>query len=182
MSKPRQITLGQLREEITRLIPAGVHLDEVVDGVVLALVPRSERALPLVRNLFKSDVLYAWSEDDASATKLALNLLGEIVPALLTGHAGLLNLGIGIKEIVCFLIDLKRHHVRVDDPLQIKILLLLRDADAGLSSEQIRLRFGAGAPPLADIEQALDSLAHAEADGGLRPLVRSDRMIWKILV
>jgi hypothetical protein len=182
MSEQRKITLARLREEIAPLVPAGLNLDEVTEGVALALVPRSERTLPLVRNPFKSDVLYAWSEDDASATKLALSLFGEILQALLTGHAGLLNLGIAVKEVVCYMIDLKRHHVRVSDPLQIKILLLLRDADAGLSAEQIRARFGAEALPLAAIEQALDHLAHAEAEGGPRPLVRSDRMIWKNLV
>jgi hypothetical protein len=182
MAEPRQITQSQLRKEIVPLVPAGINPDEVMEGVVLSLVPRSERKLPLVVNPFKNDVLYAWSEDDASAMKLALNLFGQITQALLAGHAGLLNMGIAVKEVVCFLIDLKRHHVQVDDPLQIKILLLLRDADAGLSAEQVLARLGAGAPQLADIEQALDSLANAEADSGPRPLVRSDRMIWKILV
>jgi len=176
------MTRDQLGEEIAPLVPAGVDPNEVMEGVTLALVPRSERKLPLVRVPFKSDMLYAWSEDDASSTKLALNLFGEIAPALLTGHAGLLSLGIAVKEIVCFLIDLKRHHVLVSDPLEIKILLLLRDADNGLSAQQIRAQFKAEPPPLVDIEQALDSLAHAEAHGGPRPLVRSDRMTWKILV
>jgi hypothetical protein len=182
MAEPRQITQSQLREEIAPLVPDGVDTDQVMEGVALALLPRSERRLPLVPNPFKSDVLYAWSEEDASATKLALSLLAELWQALITGHAGLVNLGIAIKEAVCFLIDLKRHHVTVRDPLQIKILLLLRDSDPGLSAEQIRTRFGAGAPKLGEIERALDSLAHAEADGGPRPLVRSNRMIWKILV
>jgi hypothetical protein len=171
-----------LRELVAPLAPAGLDPQQVVEGVALALVPRSERTLPLVQNPFKGDVLYAWSEDDASATKLALNLLSEIVQALLSGHAGLLNLGIAIKEVVCFLIDLERHHVRINDPLQIKILLLLRDTDAGLSAVQIGKRLGIGAPPLASIEKALDSLARTEARGCPRPLVRSDRMIWKILV
>jgi hypothetical protein len=182
MSGQRKITASELRDEVAPLVPAGIDPQQVMEGVALALVPRSERTLPLVRNPFASDVMYAWSEDDASATKLALNLLSEVAQALLTGHAGLLNLGIAVKEVVCFLIDLERHHVRVNDPLQIKILLLLRDSDAGLSSGQIRERLGTEAPPLAAIEQALDSLARTEARGGLRPLVRSDRMIWKILV
>lgn len=182
MSEPRKITQNQLREEVGPWVPAGLNADEVIEGVALALVPRAERTLPLLPNPLKSNVLYAWSEDDASATKLGLSLLGELWQALITGHAGLVSLGIAVKEAVCFLIDLKRHHVTVRDPLQIKILLLLRDADAGLSAEQIRARFGAGAPPLADIERALDSLANAEAARGPRPLVRSDRMIWKLLV
>jgi hypothetical protein len=182
MSEPRRITLGQLRADIAPLVPAGINPDEVVEGVALALVPSSERTLPLLRNPLKSDVLYAWSEDDASAAKLALSLLAEIAHALLDGHAGLLNLGMAVKEVVSFLIDLKRHHVRVSDPLQIKILMLLRDAKTGLYSEQIVARFGPEAPPLADIEQALDALACAEAESGPRPLVRSDRMVWKLLL
>ena len=136
MSELRKLTLNELREEIAPMVPSGIDVDEVAEGVALALVPRSERQLPLVRNPFKNDALYAWSEDDASATKLALGLFGEVFQALFTGHAGLANLGVAVKEVVCFLIDLKRHHVRVSDPLQIKILMLLRDADAGLSVEQ----------------------------------------------
>jgi hypothetical protein len=182
MSEQRQITLSQLRAEIEPLVPAGINSDEVVEGVALALVPPSERTLPLLRNPLRNDVLYAWSEDDASATKLALSLFAEVAHALLAGHAGLLNVGIAVKEVVSFLIDLKRHYVRVGDPLQIKILMLLRDAKAGLSSEQIVARFGPNAPPLAEIEQALDSLTRTEAEGGPRPLVRSDRMIWKLLL
>jgi hypothetical protein len=182
MSERREITQKQLREEVAALVPTGIDADQVVEGVALALVPRSKRTLPLVVNPFKNDVLYAWSEDDASATKLALNLLFELGAALFTGHAGLVNLGIGVKETVCFLIDLRRHHVTVRDPLQIKILLLLRDQDTGLSAQEIRARFGTGGPTLGDIEHALHSLADAEAKGGPRPLVRSERTNWKILV
>jgi hypothetical protein len=164
------------------MIPPGVDREQVTEGVALALVPRSERTLPLVRNPLKHDVMYAWSEDDASATKLALSLLGELLQVAVAGHAGLLNLGAALKEIVSFLIELARHHVRIDDPLQIRILLLLRDADSGLSAAQIRERLGAAATSLASVEQALDRLARTQARAGARPLVRVDGMIWKILV
>src|ERR1700730_6243159 len=99
MSEQRKITASQLREVVTPLVPAGVDPQQVMEGVALALVPRSERTLPLVRNPLKSDVLYAWSEDDASATKLALSLLRELLETLIAGHAGLLNLGIAVKEV-----------------------------------------------------------------------------------
>jgi len=164
------------------LVRGGIDADEVLAGVALSLVPPSERTLPMIRNPFKSNMLYAWSEDDASATKLGVELLSQLGQGLLAGPTGLLNLGLAVKEVICFLIDLNRHSVRVTDPLQIKLLMLLRDADAGLSAQQLRARFGATAPTLAEIETALDALARAEANGKPRPLVRVDQMMWKILI
>lgn len=183
MTEQRDISVSELREKVAPLVPRGMDTDEVVAGVALSLVPPSERTLPVVRNPFNSDMAYAWSEDDASATKLALELLSQIAQGLLAGPAGLINLGLAVKEVVCFLVDLKRHSVRVTDPLQIKVLMLLRDADAGLTAQQLRARFGtAEAPELAEIEAALDALARADADGRPKPLVRADRLIWKSLV
>jgi hypothetical protein len=181
MADPRKISPSELRKEVEHLVPAGLNADDVIEGVALALVPPSDRKLPLVRNPFRDNVLYAWSEDDASATKLALNLLGELAQALFAGHASLLNLGIATKEVVCFLIDLNRHHVQIRDPLQIKILMLLRDSDTGLSADQMRTRLGSDVP-LPTIEHALDALTQTVAKGGPRPLARRDRTIWKILV
>jgi len=183
MTEPRNISQDELRAKVVPLVPAGLDTDEVVAGVALSLVPPSKRTLPIVRNPLNSNVVYAWSEDDASATKLALELLSQLGQGLLAGPAGLINLGLAVKEVVCFLIDLKRHNVRLTDPLQIKVLTLLRDAKAGLTALQLRARFGQTAPPtLAEIETALDALVRADADGRPKPLVRADQMIWKCLI
>lgn len=183
MTKPREISRDELREKVAPLVPNGFDANEVIAGVALSLVPPSKRTLTIVRNPFKSNVLYAWSEDDASATKLALELLSQLGQGLLAGPAGLINLGLAVKEIVCFLIDLKRHSVRVSDALQIKVLILLHDAKAGLTAQQLRDRFGKEeAPSLPEIETALDALVRADVDGRLKPLVRKDQMIWKSLV
>jgi hypothetical protein len=106
----------------------------------------------------------------------SLRSLGELVHALFAGHASLLNLGIATKEVVCFLIDLNRHHVQTRDPLQIKILTLLRASDAGLSADQIRTRLGSDVP-LPTVEHAPDALTQTVAKGGSRALVRCDRTI-----
>ena len=179
MLEPREITGVELRQQILPWIPRGLDPDEVAKGVALALVPPGERTYPLVSNPFRRDRLYAWSETDASAVRLALGLLGEIARAVLTGGVDLLSVGVALHEVVTFLIELKRHHVTVIDKLHIKLLLLLRDADGGLSASQILDRLGRGAPPLAEIEQALLDLEHATSEAGPRPLVRRDRMIWK---
>jgi hypothetical protein len=122
MTEPRKVNPTELRETIAPWVPDGVDADEVAAGVALSLTPPSERTLPIVQNPFNKE-LYAWSAEDASATKLALDLLGELAQGLLAGPAGLINLGLAVKEVVCFLIDLKRHSVRVTDPLQIKMLM-----------------------------------------------------------
>ncbi|CAL74580.1 hypothetical protein BRADO0649 [Bradyrhizobium sp. ORS 278] len=181
MTDQRKMSLSELQNEIEPWLPVGLSAAEVTEGVALALVPPSQRTLPIVRNPLGENELYAWSEDDASATKLALKLLGELMSALFSGHASLLNLGIATKEVVSFLIDIYRHHVQVRDPLQIKILLLLRDVEEGLSADQIWTRLGPD-ESIATIEQALDALTQTVAKGGPRPLVRCDRTIWKILV
>lgn len=183
MTSSREISPDELREEILPWIPSGIDSDEALAGVALALVPPSQRTLPIVRNPFQSGVLYAWSSDDASATKLALELLSQLGQGLLAGPTGLVNLGLAAKEVICFLIDLKRHSVKLDDPLQIKVLMFLRDSDSGLSAQQLKDRFGKVRPPsLSEIDTALDALVRAEASGGPKPLIRVDRMIWKSLV
>jgi hypothetical protein len=183
MTEPCKIGQSQLRAGIAPLLPKWIDADDALAGVALSLTPPSERTLPMIRNPLKSNVLYAWSDDDASATKLGLELLSQLGQGLFAGPAGLINLGIAVKETVCFLIDLNRHSVRVTDPLQIKLLMLLRDADGGLSTQQLRTLFGAPtAPTLVEIETALDALARTEAHNKPRPLVRVDQMIWKILI
>ena len=174
-----QLTYTALRERISPLIPPGIDRDEVTEGVLLALTPSSERQLPFIK--LKDDALYAWSEEDASATKLGLELLGETITALLA-DGGLVSLGMAIKDIVSFLIDLRRHHTKVADPLQIKVLLVLRKAATGLTAIKIRERLGAAAPTLVEVEDALRALAKAESRSGPRPLVRDDQTIWKILI
>ena len=61
--------------------------------------------------------------------------------------------------------------------------MLLRNSDSGLSAQQLSYRFGGSSPPsLSEIDNALDALVRAEADGRPKPLVRVGRMIWKSLV
>src|SRR5262245_55850007 len=184
MPVPREISADQLRETITPWVPRGFEHEEVVAGVELSLAPRSERTLPVVKNPFKGNVVYAWSEDDASATKLALELLSQLGQGLLAGPTALINVGLGIKDVVCFLVDLQRHSVRLTDPLQINLLMLLREADGGLTAEQLRARFRSKeeAPSPAKIETALEALKHADSKAGSKALVRADQMIWKSLV
>jgi len=182
MAEPRKISQAELREVIAPLVPKGIDADEVIAGVALSLVAPSDRTLPIVRNPFNKKV-YAWSEDDASATKLALELLSHLGQGLLAGPAGLLHLGLALKEVVCFLIDLNRNMVSVTDPLQIKLLLLLRDAEGGLAAQQLHARLhSTEGPTLAEIEMALDALSRADAKARPKQLVRADGMIWKILV
>ncbi len=183
MTDVRELTRDQLRKEIKSMAPEGLDVEEALAGVVLSQTPASERTLPLIRNPFGKKSLYAWSEDDASVVKLALELLGQLVEGVAAGQAGLVNLGMGLKEIVCFLIDLRRHGVWVTDPLQIKILLSLHDADTGLTLQQLRDRLSnVGAPATAEILAALHALEHADAKSGPKPLVRADMTIWKSLV
>ena len=183
MLQPRNVTLSDLRNEIAPLVPKDVSLDEVAEGIALSLVPPAQRTYPLVKNLLKKDTLYAWSSDDASVAKLVLGVLAEGLAALLKGDVGLVALGMTVKELVCYLMDLYRHYVEVRDPLQIKILMLLKDAHPGLSATQIQARFGGAlGVPLVEVEKALQSLEKVESRAGTRPLVRCDQLIWKILV
>jgi hypothetical protein len=182
-SQPREVTLSDLRNEIAPLVPKDISPDEVAEGIALSLVPPSERTYPLIKNYLREGTVYAWSSDDASVAKLTLGVLAEGLGALLKGDFGLITLGMSIKELVCFLMDLYRHYVTVRDPLQIKILMLLKDADPGLSATQIQARLGGAlAVPLMEVETALQSLEKVESRAGARPLVRSDQLIWKILV
>jgi hypothetical protein len=132
-------------------------------------------------------VVYAWRESDASVTKTALEVLSQLGQSFLLGPSGIANLGVALKELVCFLIELRRQRVRVSDPIEISVLLLLHKTPSGLTSTGIRQRLveahrGEGAPSLSEVENALDRLANAVAATGPKELVRADGQIWKSLV
>jgi hypothetical protein len=184
MTDTRELTQDQLRNEIERLVPKGVDVDQVMEGFVLSQTPASERTLPIIRNPFGQEFLYAWSSDDASILKLVMELLGRLVEGLASGpHAFWVPLGLGLKDIVCFLIDLKRHGVWVTDPLQIKVLLALRGAKTGLTVQQLRDRLApAGAPQAAQVLSALHALEHSDAQSGPKPLVHANLTTWRSLV
>jgi hypothetical protein len=183
MTDLQKLTRDQLRNEIQPLVPKGVDAEEVIEGFLLSQTPPSERTLPIIRNPFGQKSLYAWSSDDASVLKLAMEVFARLSEGLVEGHPIWLTLGIGLKEIVCFLIDLRRHGVSVTNPLHIKVLLALHDAKTGLTVQQLRDRLvSAGAPTTAQIVDALRALERADAKSGPKPLVHADLMTWKSLV
>jgi hypothetical protein len=183
-----RISREQLLELVAPFVPQGVAPEEVASGVGIALTPPGDLTLPLERDLFHwKDVVYAWREEDASATKLALEVLGEVWGALISGPEGVVHLGIAIKELVAFLVELHRHRVRIDDPLKIAVLFILRENSAGLTAAQIAERLrgfkGRAEPPaVAEIETILKALANEQAKGGPKALVRADGLVWKSLV
>ncbi len=99
------------------------------------------------------------------------------------------HLGTALKPLVCFLVELYRHRVRVSDPTEVATLLVLHKAGSGLTAAKTRRRLaeadGAKAPSLLDVERALGRLAKAETatkPPEPKPLVRLDGQVWKILV
>src|SRR6185369_17349050 len=89
------------------------------------------------RALEKPNVLYAWHESDASITKTALEVLSELGLSFISGAV---TLGVALKPLVCFLVELHRHRVRVSDPTEVSTLLVLDKARSGLTSAEIRKR------------------------------------------
>jgi hypothetical protein len=179
VAEPGTVSQEELRKKVTPLTPAGLDPDEVLAGVALSLTPPEKRTLPIVPI---GRVTYAWSEDDASATKLGLELLSRLAEGLLAGPAGLLQIGFAVKDVVCFLIDVTRHSVQLTDPLQIKLLMMLHDAKSGQTARELRDRLGPTPPDLKEIEAALHALADAETRGRPKALVRADHMTWKCLL
>lgn len=187
MTEPmEQLTREQLSKRLRSAIPPGVDADQVMAGVMLALRPPEERTRPIERGLGESNVFYAWHESDASVTKMALEVLSQLGQSLLLGPSGIVKLGVALKELVCFLIELHRHRVRVSDPVEVSVLLLLHKTRSGLTSSGIRQQLvdahGSDAPSPSEVETALDRLANAVAATGPKPLVRADGQIWKSLV
>ncbi len=179
----QNLTRDQLRKEIQPLVPKNVDPEEVIEGFLLSQTPPSGRTLPIIRNPFGEKTLYAWSSDDASVLKLVMEVFAHLSEGVVEGHPICLTLGIGLKEIVCFLIDLRHHGVSVTNPLQVKVLLALHDTKTGLTVQQLRDRLvGAGAPTTTQIVDALRALEHADAKSGPKPLVHADLMTWKSLV
>lgn len=187
MSEPIEwLTLEQLTERLGSFIPNGADKDQVIAGVILSLKSSEEKIRPLERGLLESGVVYAWHESDASVTKLALDVLGELGLSFFESN-GLSNLGSALKELVCFLIQLHRHRVRVSNPVEVSVLLILHGEPSGLTATQILKKLAGanlGNPPPSrlDVDDALDRLAKATAASGPKPLVRRDQLTWKSLV
>ena len=118
MTATRKISQDELREKVAPLVPDGIDTaTRWSQGSRFRWYhPRSRTRLDRPGIPFKDNVLYAWSDDDASATKLALELLSQLGQGLLAGPGGLVNLGLAVKEVVCFLVDLKRHSVQCRGP------------------------------------------------------------------
>jgi hypothetical protein len=131
--------------------------------------------------------VYAWREEDASATKLALEVFAQLFGSVVSGPAAIASLGIAIKELVAFLVVLHRHRVRIDDPLKIAVLLMLRENSAGLTAlqiaEHLRSFKGRAEPPtVSEIETTLKALEKEQAKAGPKALVLADGLVWKSLV
>lgn len=187
MAPADRINQSQLLEMVAPFVPEGVNPEEVASGVGIALTPPEDLTLPVESDLFRRNVLYAWREEDASATKLTLDVLGHVWGAAMSGSGGIVNLGIAIKELVAFLIQLHRHRVRIDDPLKIALLLRLRESAAGLTAAQLADRLKGIkdpdiSPSVREIEAALKALENEQAKGGPKALVRADGLLWKSLV
>jgi hypothetical protein len=188
MNEPTErLTRQQLINRIQNSIPDQMDADQVIDGVILALKPAEERTRPLERGIGRSGVVYAWHESDASVTNMALEVLTQLGLSFLTGPAGVANLGVALKELICFLIQLNRHRVRVSDPVEVSVLLVLADTHSGLTSLDIRQKLVKAhgrdnSPSLSDVEKALARLANSVSATSHRPLVRADGQIWKSLV
>jgi hypothetical protein len=183
MTDTRELTRDQLRDQIEPLVPKGLDAEEITEGFLLSQIPASQRTRPIIPNPFGQKSLYAWSEDDASVLKLVMELLGRLVEGVGSGQAFWVPIGLGVKDIVCFLVDLRRHGVWVTDAMQIKVLLALRQAKAGLTAQQLRDRLApAGAPQAAQILAALHALERTDAQSGPKPLVRADLTTWRSLV
>jgi hypothetical protein len=185
-----QITRQQVAERLRSSIPKGVDANQVIDGVLLSLTPPDQRTRPIERDLGAAlgnrKVLLAWYEADASIIKTALEVLSELGLSFISEA---MHWGVALKPLVCFLVELHRHRVRVSDPTEVATLLVLHKAGSGLTAGEIRKRIaeadGAKAPSLSDVEGALDRLAKAETSTKppeTKPLVRLDGQIWKSLV
>jgi len=183
----KMLTPEQLEEELGPSIPEGLNTKDVIDGVILALTPVQERTRAIDKDLFKRGVVYARYESDVPVIKTALEVLAHLGESLLLGPAGIAHMGLAVKELVVFLIELYRHRVRVSDPVEVSVLLLLHQKRSGMTSKEISQRLIEAhgrdvAPSRAEIDAALDRLANAVAASGPKPLVRADGQIWKSLV
>lgn len=182
-----RISRDQLLELVASYVPEGMDPEEVASGIGMALTPPGDLTLPVERDLLRRHVVYAWREEDASATKLALEVLGHLWGAAMAGSGGIVNLGVAIKELVAFLVTLHRQRVRIDDPLKIAVLLRLRESIGGLTAPQIAERLaglkGREKPPtVAEIKTTLKALENEQTKSGSKALVRADGLIWKSLV
>lgn len=185
--KTEWLTGSQLKERLQASIPNDMDVDQVMAGVVLSLKPPKERTRPVELGIGEPDVVYAWHDSDASVTKMALEVLAQLGLSFLLGPSGIANLGVALKELVLFLIQLKRHRVRISDPVEVSVLLLLNDARSGLTSKKIRQKLvdahgSKFAYNLSEVENALARLANSASNTGPKPLVRADGQIWKSLV
>ncbi len=181
------LTGHQLKKRLKASIPNDMDVDEIMAGVMIALRSPAERTRPIELGIGKSDVVYAWHESDASVTKMALEVLTQLGLSFISGPSGVANLGVALKELVCFLIRLNRHRVRVTDPVEVSVLLLLNDARSGLTSKKIRQKLvdahgSEVAPNITEIENALARLADSPSTTGPKSLVRVDGQTWKSLV
>src|SRR5262249_51321587 len=182
-SGAESLTRPQISDRVRPWLPNWVSADEATSGVLLSLRPPDQRTRAVEKSLNEPGVVYAWREEDASATKLAFEVLAHLGEAVVTGPHGILKLGFALKDLVCFLIDLHRHRVRISDPVEVSVLLSVRQSPDGLTSEAIRQRLSAAqAPTLTQIEDALERLSAAPSAGGPKELVRAYGQKWKCLV
>ena len=76
--------------------------------------------------------------------------------------------------------------MRVSDPLQVAVLLRLKEQPAGATASDLwqSLKEKSKGKPttLDDVEVALEKLADAKATGGAKQLVIADGQVWKCQV
>jgi hypothetical protein len=180
----QRLTRSALREKILAWIPEGPESEDVVSGVVLAVIDPELRTRPMERDLLKPDTLYAWRSEDVPIVEPALRLLGELVAG---GFVSPTFIGVGVVELVTVLIKLRRHRAAVRAPGEVAVLLCLRDGPpGGMSASGIAERLAREAKPAlsgrAEVVRVLDELATPRQ--GTRPhaLVERDGNLWKALV
>jgi hypothetical protein len=178
------LTRDQLRERIESFIPPQTNADEVVAAVGLALTEPEAVTRPIERDLLVKKRLYAWSEKDVPVVEPALRILGELVTG---GFFSPKFIGVSIAEMVGFLIRLRTHRSKLDDPALIAVLLTLTTGPkGGLSASAIADRLAAEATaPLAGVtavERALETLATPDGDDRPHALVERSGSVWKSLV
>jgi hypothetical protein len=176
------LTLDQLRERISSAADGRDVSAETLDALAAGFYdPAATR--PIERGLGEAGVVYAWRSEDASIVNAALEFL-EGAFAAFQGDAK--GAGKELKSLVTFWVQLRRNRVRLADPKQVAVLLMLKEHPAGMTASELWKALGASAGSgvfsLDDVEVALEKLGKGEAGTGAKQLVIADAQVWKCRV
>lgn len=178
------LTRLEIKRKLEPWLVEGLPADEIVKGVLVALEDSTKLTRPIEKGILGDRAIYAWRSEDVPVVEPALRLLGELLAG---GFVSPKALGVGIAELVTFLVRLRRERARVEDPKHIAVLLRLREGPSGGLSvtslaEQLAELPDSPFEGRSDVERILEELATPAAGERPHALVERRGMLWRALV